>query len=82
MSMKAQSERDLAHELSRLHVVTDDGIDTCIVGMDILIAVKGSMAKQELRQIAYRTHRAHRGLALDGRCAGGKRYKWLVSAPH
>lgn len=39
-----------------VHVVTDDGIDTRIVGMDILIAVKGAMAKQELRQIAHRTH--------------------------
>jgi site-specific DNA recombinase len=70
-----------------VHVVTDDGIDTRIAGMDILIAVKGAMAKQELRQIAHRTHRALKGLALDGRSAGGKCYgvylgdsKWIGSA--
>jgi site-specific DNA recombinase len=57
-----------------IHVVTDDGIDTRIMGMEILIAVKGAMAKQELRQIAHRTHRALRGLALEGRSAGGKCY--------
>ena len=57
-----------------MHVVTDDGIDTRIAGMDILIAIKGAMAKQELRQIAHRTHRALKGLALDGKTAGGKCY--------
>ena len=61
-------------EYLNVHVVTDDGIDTPIVGMDVLIAVKGVMAKQELRQIAHRTHRALKGLALDGRSAGGKCY--------
>jgi DNA invertase Pin-like site-specific DNA recombinase len=57
-------------EYLNVHVVTDDGVDTRIVGMDILIAVKGAMAKQELRQIAHRTHRALKGLALNGRSAG------------
>jgi site-specific DNA recombinase len=38
-------------EYINVHVVTDDCIDRRIVGMDILIAVKGAMAKQELRQI-------------------------------
>jgi DNA invertase Pin-like site-specific DNA recombinase len=60
-----------------VHVVTDDGIDTRIAGMDILIAIKGAMAKQELRQIAHRTHRALKGLALDGRSAGGKCYGYI-----
>ena len=54
-------------EYLSVHVVTDDGIDTRIAGMDILIAIKGAMAKHELRQIAHRTHRALKGLALDGR---------------
>jgi hypothetical protein len=45
--------------------------------MDILIAIKGAMAKQELRQIARRTHRALKGLALDGRIAGGKCYEYI-----
>jgi hypothetical protein len=39
-------------EYLNVHVVTDDGIDTRIAGMDMLIAIKGAMAKQELRQIA------------------------------
>lgn len=64
-------------EYLSVHVVTDDGIDTRIAGMDILIAIKGAMAKQELRQIAHRTHRALKGLALDGRSAGGKCYGYL-----
>jgi hypothetical protein len=34
-----------------VHVVTYDGINTRIVGVDVLIADKGAMAKQELRQI-------------------------------
>jgi site-specific DNA recombinase len=66
-------------EYLNVHVVTDDGIDTRIVGMDILIAVKGAMAKQELRQIAHRTHRALKGLALDGRSAGGKCYGYIAA---
>jgi site-specific DNA recombinase len=66
-------------EYLNVHVVTDDGVDTRIVGMDILIAVKGAMAKQELRQIAHRTHRALKGLALDGRSAGGKCYGYLAA---
>jgi site-specific DNA recombinase len=66
-------------EYLNVHVVTDDGIDTRIVGMDILIAVKGAMAKQELRQIAHRTHRALKGLALDGRSAGGKCYGYFAA---
>jgi len=66
-------------EYLKIHVVTDDGIDTRIVGMDILIAVKGAMAKQELRQIAHRTHRALKGLALDGRSAGGKCYAYIAA---
>jgi len=64
-------------EYLSVHVVTDDGIDTRIAGMDILIAIKGAMAKQELRQIAHRTHRALKGLALDGRSAGGKCYGYI-----
>ena len=39
-----------------IHVLTDDGIDTRIVGMDILITVEGAMAKQELRQTAHRNY--------------------------
>jgi site-specific DNA recombinase len=66
-------------EYLNVHVVTDDGIDTRIVGMDILIAVKGAMAKQELRQIAHRTHRALKGLALDGKSAGGKCYGYIAA---
>jgi DNA invertase Pin-like site-specific DNA recombinase len=66
-------------EYLSVHVVNDDGIDTRIVGMDILIAVKGAMAKQELRQITHRTHRALKGLALDGRSAGGKCYGYIVA---
>jgi site-specific DNA recombinase len=66
-------------EYLNVHVVTDDGIDTRIVGMDILIAVKGAMAKQELRQIVHRTHRALKGLALDGRSAGGKCYGYVAA---
>jgi site-specific DNA recombinase len=66
-------------EYLNVHVVTDDGIDTRIVGMDILIAVKGAMAKQELRQIAHRTHRALKGLALDGRSAGGECYGYAAT---
>jgi site-specific DNA recombinase len=46
-------------EYLNVHVVTDDGIDTRIAGMDILIAIKGAMAKQKLRQIAHRTHRSY-----------------------
>jgi site-specific DNA recombinase len=64
-------------EYLSVHVVTDDGIDTRIAGMDILIAITGAMAKQELRQIAHRTHRALKGLALDGRSAGGKCYGYI-----
>jgi site-specific DNA recombinase len=67
-------------EYLSVHVVTDDGIDTRIAGMDILIAIKGAMAKQELRQIAHRTHRALKGLALDGRSAGGKCYGYFPAA--
>jgi site-specific DNA recombinase len=67
-------------EYLNVDVVTDDGIDTRIVGMDILIAVKGAMAKQELRQIAHRTHRALKGLALDGRSAGGKCYGYIAAS--
>jgi DNA invertase Pin-like site-specific DNA recombinase len=66
-------------EYLNVHVVTDDGVDTRIVGMNILIAVKGAMAKQELRQIAHRTHRALKGLALDGRSAGGKCYGYIAA---
>jgi site-specific DNA recombinase len=66
-------------EYLNVHVVTDDGVDTRIVGMDILIAVKGAIAKQELRQIAHRTHRALKGLALDGRSAGGKCYGYIAA---
>jgi site-specific DNA recombinase len=66
-------------EYLNVHVVTDDGIDTRIAGMDILIAIKGAMAKQELRQIAHRTHRALKGLALDGKSAGGKCYGYIAS---
>jgi site-specific DNA recombinase len=62
-----------------VHVVTDDGIDTRIVGMEILIAVKGAIAKQELRQIAHRTHRALKGLALSGKSAGGKCYGYIAA---
>jgi hypothetical protein len=36
-------------EYLNVHVVIDDGFDTRIVGMHILIAAKGVMAKQELR---------------------------------
>jgi len=61
-----------------VHVVTDDGIDTRIAGMDILIAIKGAMSKQELRQIAHRTHRALKGLALDGKSVGGKCYGYVA----
>jgi hypothetical protein len=66
-------------EYLNVHVVADDRIDARIVGMDILIAVKGAMAKQELRQIAHRTHRALKGLALDGRSAGGKCYGYIAA---
>jgi site-specific DNA recombinase len=66
-------------EYLNVQVVTDDGIDTRIVGMDILIAVKDAMAKQELRQIAHRTHRALKGLALDGKSAGGKCYRYIAA---
>ena len=62
-----------------VHVVTDDGIDTRIVGMEILMAVKGAIAKQELRQIAHRTHRALKGLALSGKSAGGKCYGYIAA---
>jgi DNA invertase Pin-like site-specific DNA recombinase len=63
-----------------VHVVTDDGIDTRIVGMEILIAVKGAIAKQELRQIAHRTHRALKGLVLSGKSAGGKCYGYIAAS--
>jgi site-specific DNA recombinase len=63
-----------------VHIVTDDGIDTRIVGMEILLAVKGAIAKQELRQIAHRTHRALKGLALSGRSAGGKCYGYIAAS--
>lgn len=63
-----------------VHVVTDGGIDTRIAGMDILIAIKGALAKQELRQIAHRTHRALKGLALGGKNAGGKCYGYAAAA--
>jgi len=66
-------------EYLNVHVITDDGIDTRIVGMDILIAVKGAMTKQELRQIAHRTHRALKGLALQGASAGGKCYGYRAA---
>jgi DNA invertase Pin-like site-specific DNA recombinase len=72
-----RSRREL--EYLNVHVVTDDGIDTRIIGMDILIAAKGAMAKQELRQIAHRTHRALKRLALDGRSAGGKCYGYIAA---
>jgi site-specific DNA recombinase len=65
-------------EYLNVHVVTDDGIDTRIAGMDILIAIKGAMAKQELRQIAHRTHRALKGLALGGMSAGGTCYGYIA----
>jgi DNA invertase Pin-like site-specific DNA recombinase len=64
-------------EYLNVHVITDDGIDTRIAGVDVLIAIKGAMAKQELRQIAHRTPRALKGLALDGRSAGGKCYGYI-----
>lgn len=64
-------------EYLEIEVVTDDGIDTRLAGMDVLIAVKGSMARQELKQIAHRTHRALKGLALDGKSAGGKCYGYV-----
>jgi len=66
-------------EYLNVHVVTDDGIDTRIAGMDILIAVKGAMANQEVRQIAHRTHRALKGLALDGKSAGGRCYGYRAA---
>jgi site-specific DNA recombinase len=58
-------------EYLNVHVITDDGIDTRIAGMDVLIAIKGAMAKQELRQIAHRTHRA---LTVKG-------WPWMDGAP-
>ncbi len=60
-----------------VQVVTDDGIDTRSANMDVLIAVKGTMAKQELRQIAHRTHRALKGLVMAGKSAGGKCYGYV-----
>ena len=66
-------------EYLNVHVVTDDGIDTRIAGMNILIAVKGAMAKQEVRQIAHRTHRALKGLALGGKSAGGRCYGYRAA---
>ena len=64
-------------EYLEVEVLTDDGIDTRLAGMDVLIAVKGSMASQELRQNAHRTHRALKGLALEGKSAGGKCYGYV-----
>jgi DNA invertase Pin-like site-specific DNA recombinase len=48
--------------------------------IDPLIAIKGAMAKQELRQIAHRTHRALKGLAVDGRSAGGNCYGYIPAS--
>jgi DNA invertase Pin-like site-specific DNA recombinase len=56
-----------------------NGVDTRIVGMDILIAVKGVMAKNVLHQIAHRTRRALTGLVPDGRSAGGKMHGYIAA---
>jgi hypothetical protein len=67
-------------EYLNIHVVTDDGIDTRIAGMGLLIAIKGAMAKQELHQIAHRTHRALKGRALEGKSAGGRCYGYRAAS--
>ncbi len=55
------------------HVVTSD-FDNRRSGSEFLAAVKGAQSKSELRQLASRVHRTHKGLALAGRSTGGRTY--------
>ena len=56
------------------HVVTCNGVDTRREGFEFRVAVEGAQSKTELKRIASRVHRSHKGNALQGRSTGGRTY--------
>ena len=75
-----RAEQMEVFEFRGRHVVTCDGIDTRQEASELIASFKGWQAKDELKKIATRVHRSHKGNAIAGRSTGGRAYGYRSEA--